>query len=325
MPPESFFHRGMVLDGSGAGRPVDAGGAKRWSPEQGVLVVELDRHNPQTEVWLSRTAGLDPRVVEVGLAHEPRARLTAAGGGLLVSMRGVNFSQVGDPEDMVALRGWFDAGRVVLLRGRPVLAVDDLAALLQRRAGPTSAGGVLVGLIDALTERIADTLDGMDQEADELEDSAEADEPAPDLRRRISALRSRSSVMRRHIVPQCDMVGRLAGEETALFTEADRHSLRENHEQLVRVVEDLNLLGERLVIAQEMLAARVNERLSRNTYVLSIVAAVFLPLGLVAGVLGVNLGGIPGRDDPRAFVVLCVALVVLVAVELALLRKMRWM
>lgn len=325
MKAGSFFHKGFILDGAGNGRAIDAAASKRWTPDQGMLLIVLDRHHAECGRWLTESAGLDELIVEVIMAHEPRPRLTVRGGGLLVTMRGVNLNEGDHPEDMVAVRGWFDPEKVILLRGRRVYAVEDLAAALQKRAGPTRAGEVLVQLVDALTDRISDTLDEMDTEADTLEAAAEAAVQTLALRPRLSSLRSRCLILRRHIAPQRDMVGRLAAEQSPLLTETDRHRLREDHEQLIRAVEDLNLIIERLVIAQEMLAARVNERLSRNTYLLSIVAAIFLPLGLVVGLLGVNLGGIPGTEDPRGFWVLCGVLGALLVVELVLLRKMRWM
>lgn len=46
-------------------------------------------------------------------------------------------------------------------------------------------------------------------------------------------------------------------------------------------------------------------------YVLSVVAAIFLPLGFVTGLLGINVGGIPGTEWPWSFTVVCVALLVM--------------
>jgi zinc transporter len=59
-------------------------------------------------------------------------------------------------------------------------------------------------------------------------------------------------------------------------------------------------------------------------YVLSLVAAIFLPLGLMTGLLGINVGGIPWAEDPAGFAAVT-GLLVLIAVGLvSLLRWMRW-
>jgi hypothetical protein len=58
-------------------------------------------------------------------------------------------------------------------------------------------------------------------------------------------------------------------------------------------------------------------------YVVSIVAAVFLPLGLLTGLLGMNVGGMPGEGEPRAFLIVCAILVVLAGLVLWMFRRWR--
>ena len=61
------------------------------------------------------------------------------------------------------------------------------------------------------------------------------------------------------------------------------------------------------------------------TYMLTVVAGIFLPLGFLTGLLGINVGGMPGVDDPRAFwevVFLCAAVL---AGLLILFRRLRWL
>ena len=65
--------------------------------------------------------------------------------------------------------------------------------------------------------------------------------------------------------------------------------------------------------------------LDRTMYVLSIVAAIFLPLGFLTGLLGINVGGMPGMDDPDAFwAVVALCLFVFVAL-IVIFRRLRWL
>ena len=59
-------------------------------------------------------------------------------------------------------------------------------------------------------------------------------------------------------------------------------------------------------------------------YLLSLVAMIFLPLTLVSGMLGMNVGGIPGEKAPWAFAFLCIAFLVLAAGEIWIIRKLKW-
>jgi len=59
-------------------------------------------------------------------------------------------------------------------------------------------------------------------------------------------------------------------------------------------------------------------------YILSIVAAIFLPLSFVTGLLGVNVGGIPGAENPYGFWEVNLLLLVVGAVIWAIFRWRGW-
>jgi len=60
-------------------------------------------------------------------------------------------------------------------------------------------------------------------------------------------------------------------------------------------------------------------------YVLSIITAIFLPLGLITGYLGINVGGIPGADWRWAFFMVGLVLLGIAGIQLWLLRRMKWL
>jgi zinc transporter len=64
-------------------------------------------------------------------------------------------------------------------------------------------------------------------------------------------------------------------------------------------------------VAQESLASLMAEQTNQRMFLLSIVAAIFLPLSFVTGLLGINVGGIPGTDYPGAFLLVVLRLCVL--------------
>jgi zinc transporter len=52
---------------------------------------------------------------------------------------------------------------------------------------------------------------------------------------------------------------------------------------------------------------------------------VLLPPSLVAGILGVNVGGIPGSQDPGAFFDLIAILAVLLLIQFIVLKWLKWL
>ena len=93
---------------------------------------------------------------------------------------------------------------------------------------------------------------------------------------------------------------------------------------MTRTVEELDAARDRAAVTQEELASRLTEMTNRRLYVLSIITAVFLPLGFVCALLGVNIGGIPFKSDDWAFWALCAMFVVGVGLQLWYFRKRGW-
>jgi zinc transporter len=101
--------------------------------------------------------------------------------------------------------------------------------------------------------------------------------------------------------------------------------LREIADRTTRYVEDLDSARDRAAVTQDELNSRLSERMNKTMYVLSIVAGIFLPLGLLTGLLGINVGGIPGTQSPFAFLIVCALLVLVAILQAVLFKRMRWL
>jgi zinc transporter len=65
--------------------------------------------------------------------------------------------------------------------------------------------------------------------------------------------------------------------------------------------------------------------MNKAMYLLSIVAAIFLPLSLLTGLLGINVGGIPGAENKWAFLFVTFLLVVVALLLIGLFRRIKWL
>ncbi|OUS19035.1 hypothetical protein A9Q95_16200 [Rhodobacterales bacterium 59_46_T64] len=285
--------------------------------------VHLDGTHAQARSWIEANLSyLDPHAISALLAEETRPRATRIGDGVLVILRGVNLNDGAEAEDMVSVRIWVDAQRVVSVARRRVWAVEDIAARI--KAGESFDAGAFLAL---LAERLAVRIDGFGRELDDMSDDLEeevAGTPEAALRRRLVDHRLRTITFRRYVAPQRDALEALVLTDGPLFLPEDRRRLQETHDRLTRLVEDLDAMRERLTVLREELAGQLSERLNRNMYLISVISAVFLPLGFLTGLFGVNVGGMPGVESPRAFWWLCGGMGTIVALQLLLLLRWRW-
>lgn len=314
----------FALDGNGGGTALDLEGIRKWSPGNGVLWIHLDYTGTVAKDWLHNRSGMDPVIVEALTAEETRPRSLLHKGGMLVILRGVNLNPGKDPEDMVSIRFWIDSDRIVTLRHRRVMAVDDLRQAVDSGRGPTSPGGFLEELSDRLVERMSGVISEVDDSVDSLEDEV-LTEQSYELRQKIANVRRTAISMRRYLAPQRDVMARLHNEKVEWLGELERMRLREIADRTTRYVEDLDAIRDRATVTQEELNGRLAEQMNKTMYVLSIVAGIFLPLGLLTGLLGINIGGIPGTENPWAFTVFCVLLALIAVGQVWIFRRMKWM
>jgi len=97
--------------------------------------------------------------------------------------------------------------------------------------------------------------------------------------------------------------------------------LREVADKITRYIEDLDSARERAAVVQDELSSCLAERLNKNTYLLSIIAAIFMPLSLLTGLLGINVGGIPGEKWPWSFASATIGIFVLGVIEYWLFKS----
>jgi Mg2+ and Co2+ transporter CorA len=67
-----------------------------------------------------------------------------------------------------------------------------------------------------------------------------------------------------------------------------------------------------------------NDRVEKRLRLLTIVSAITLPLGLVAGLLGMNVGGLPGTTTRSGFIIVIVFMILVVLVEYWYFKRKGW-
>ncbi|MEL7165027.1 MAG: CorA family divalent cation transporter [Pseudomonadota bacterium] len=271
----------------------------------------------------ARLAELVPPIVVNALtAPQTRPRCDRFADGLILNLRGINLNPDGPKDQMVAARAWVKDRLVVTVRLRKIFAIDDIRKHVEAGRAPVTPMAFVTELTERLMQRARDTVFDLAEDVDRMEEDSESDEThlPPELteRRRI-AIR-----LRRYMAPQRDALVALAAVEHLTLNDDLRQRLREQANIGKLAVEELDALIPRMTAVQDHHAALSQMQQGNNSYVLSVVAAVFLPLGFVTGLFGVNVAGMPGTEDPLAFAILCVGMGVMAVGTLWVMRRLKW-
>ncbi|MCB1680301.1 MAG: zinc transporter ZntB [Rhodospirillales bacterium] len=320
---QSILHA-LKFNGDGSAAVLEACDLPGMIKSDELAWVHLDARSREAREWLETQINyLDSLIVDALLAEETRPRMIEYENGMLLILRGMNFNVNAEPEDMVSIRLWIDPSRIISVQRRPVKAVEDIAALLEKGTGPKTSGDFLTLLTYLLFERMEPVLDDLDERTDTLEQEI-IDSPEAEERQLIIELRKEAIIYKRYLLPQRDVLLGLRSSPLPWIQPLHKRQLQETLDRVIRYVEDLDSLRERTQIIKDELVNMLSDRMNHNMYLLSVIAAIFLPLHFMTGLLGMNVAGIPGAQSPWAFWIFLVIVGAVVALQIVLFKKMKW-
>ena len=302
----------------------------RWSDavshehDYDFIWLHLNMLNEEAREWIRNNPDIPFAAAFALLADETRPRMTAFEKGIVVNLRGVNLNEGAEPEDMVSIRVWLTPKLMVSTRRRRLKASQDLRADLNAGLRVASTGALLARVAAKLTDRAEPYVMDVEDRVDELEAEI-LDGGDSGLRSKLADTRQSAVHFRRFIAPQRDALNRLAVDESGLFDLHCRSELREVADRVTRMTEDLDASRERAMVLQDQLTDQRAEEMNRNMMVLSVVAAIFLPLGFLTGLFGINVGGMPWVDSPAGFWIVALFCGLIGAGLLVIFRLIKWL
>lgn len=315
----------LVLDENGGARSIQSTqDLNNWQPSQGKLWIHMDYSQKEAVAWLKSQSHLTEFELDSLIADETRPRITPTTNGHMLFLRGVNLNPAQSPEDMVSIRLFISESVVITTRKRRLLSIQDILELFNINKGSCSISELVCTITHKLTSRMQTVIDSLDETLDEFEE--EIDEPSKKFDNQgLSQLRRQTIALKRYLKPQKDALSSMVNKHYPWLLDDDKAKLNETTNLLIRYLEELDSSIERAQIIQQTITNQVSEQLNQRMYVMSVVAALFLPLGFLTGLLGVNVGGIPGTENPYAFSAFVIFLIVLTGGIAVYFKNKKWL
>lgn len=315
----------LVLNGKGGAKKINEKGLKKWKPKDGVLWVHLNLQQQGAHQWLSKEAGLDAWSIETLTdVEESRPRTVVHKDALLLVLRTVNLTPRSEPDDLVFLRLWATQNRLITVRLHPAIDFQDIAADFKTGDGPTDINSLIEEILDTSLDSTADTVSDMEDALDDIEERIIAKRITPTMYDDLSEKMRQLVVMHRFLAPERDALGVLSRRATTWFSDELDHATKECYHRMERIIEDIDLLRERVRINQDALNSHDVKRSQRNMYMLSVIATIFLPLSFLTGLFGMNVGGIPWSSDPNGLLITFFCITLIGFILILLFKKFKW-
>ncbi len=307
------------------------GKSRQLTPEEynfrpkknGFVWLHFDRNHPDTETFMNDDEETDIAATRTLLADDSRPRTILDNENILLNLRGVNLSEGSKPEDMVGIRFYVQADRVLSIEKRHLKATSHMAKYVKSLKSALTPGGFIAAYSQAIIEHMGPTVTDLNEEVDALEENID-EVHAAQSRGVLAELRRQAILLRRYIAPQRDALNTLSQQNLNYVTADDRLRIRDSADQTTRITEELEAIRERCAIVKDQLTDMRAEEMNRNMMILSVVAAIFLPLGLISGMFGINVGGMPWTDNIHGFWIVTASIIIIAILQLIVFKILKW-
>lgn len=281
-----------------------SGGSLAW--------IDLDLNDAGAKSWLQSQIRLEEETLNLVLNEVNRNRCLSSSQGLFLSLCYPSGAQEDGKEEAVLHIGvLITPSRILTVHRGCVPSIEALWSVLREDEEElTSAWNVLTQLVLRVTVQVELILDQAAGEIDLLEDRVFEDDSQPPIDE-LGKIRRQLILDRRHIASMTRVFEESVDDHGLGLDEKSIGELRGVVQSITRLERTVEFFLERANLIQDQIQSQLSDRLNTATLRLGIVATVFLPLSFLTGLLGINVGGMPGSHNPIAFWVVCAILTIL--------------
>ena len=283
-------------------------------------------HEPAVMSEIGRRFNLHPLVLEDILNTDQRPKLDEYDDYLYVVARFFDYDArtATLSSEQVSLVIGHDF--VLTFQERPTGNFNPVRDRLRQGRGQIRRGGapyLAYALLDTVVDRYFSVLESLGERVEELEDEL-MHKPSSRTLTTLHHLRREATFLRRAVWPLREVVAGLS-RNTHFFAEEVQPYLRDIYDHTVHVIESLEAIRDIIAGLLEVYLSTVSNRVNREMRVLTVIALIFMPSSLLAGIFGMNFRVMPLLDIPGGFWMI-IGLMVCVAVTLALVFwRRKWL
>ena len=298
---------GYVFAPGASGRSVGSAEVEVWLQELGAkagaefIWLHFNAAHAACERWLEQHLELSEAFFEVLRERSRSTRVEYAGQDLIAILNDLIYDFLFTESSQVAtLYLCVDERKLISVRRQPLRSVDRLRSAVRGGEIFRTPLSLLIHLLRDQADVLVQIVRNTSVKVDAIEDGLLSDRL--DLKRSsLGSLRRDLVRLQRLLAPEPGALFRLLNHPPPWIEEPDARDLRESTEEFSVVLGDMSGLQERIKLLQEEIATRVTEQTNRSVFVLTAVTVLALPINIIAGLFGMNVGGVPLSQHSHGF------------------------
>lgn len=263
---------------------------------EGLLWMDIEDRGAdlnEVEALFRDTFGFHPLAIEDALQQSNVPKLDDWGHYLYTVFHTIDLDRDSAELHIRELDVFLGPNYLVTYHGEPIEFLDDLRRVIERDAGGRLGYGadhLLYELLDLGVAAYLTTIERLDDLIDEAQDEV-LDDPSPGTLRRILQVKQSAVRLHRVLIPEREVLNRLARDTHTLIDARDRVYFRDVYDALVRMHDISETLRDVIAGALDTYLSAISNRTNEVMKTLTIVTVLMLPLNFVVGFFGMNFFG----------------------------------
>jgi magnesium transporter len=287
---------------------------------------DVQEPTPADGEVLKHVFNIHPLAVQDALEALQHPKIETYPGLLYVVLHGINFRSESDEFDTHDTDFFLTREFLVTVHDGKRRSIEQICALCLSNDLVLREGTVALmhRIVDRMVEHYRPEVDELEGRLDSIEEQV-IETPSHELTRQILTIKRDISAMRRILLPQRDVVGRLSRREFDLIEQEASYRFRDVFDQLVRMADDAVIFHERVTGILDAHLASISNQLARASQRLAAVATIFGTLTVITGIYGMNVR-LPGVDESSEwpFWAIMGLMAFVTTAFFVIFRRMRW-
>ncbi len=261
------------------------------SPESGAVVWADIAEPTEADAAVLRDAfQLHEIPVEAAMQRETHPKVESYGRYIYIVLHGINFQAAEHTFETHETDFFLAPNFLVTIHDGQRRSIAHIGELCARADHILSEGPValLHRIVDTMVDHYRPEVDELEERLDEIEKQV-IETPSETLVGDILAIKRDITGLRRTVIPQRDVVGRLSRREFDLIGQEMAYRFRDVYDQFVRMADDAIVFQDRVTGILDAHLASVSNRLANVSRLLAVIAALFGPLTVITGIFGMNV------------------------------------
>jgi magnesium transporter len=265
-------------------------GASAGRLESVVVWADVAEPTEADGVTLREQFGLHELPVEAALKRETHPKVESYGRYLYMVLHGINFQAAEHTFETHETDFFLAPNFLVTIHDGQRRSIAKVGELCSRAEYVLAEGpaALLHRIVDTMVDHYRPEVDELEERLDDIEKRV-IEQPNSSMTGDILDVKHDITNLRRIVIPQRDVVGRLSRREFDLINQEMAYRFRDVYDQFARMADDAIVFHDRITGIFDAHLASVSNKLANVSKVLAVIAALFGPLTVITGLFGMNV------------------------------------